>query len=591
MIEFQHQTEVVRTVGELRAVHPEKPIDWICSKAGISRPTFFRFKKNVETGAACINDTKNTGGRPPKFTLSEEEALALRAHCLKHDSMRYAIEQFARDERCSADTRTKILEELDRAARRSRDPQWPVSLQRAARVTANERAEFRGKKHLQSIALAPRKGMFWEDASGQRHLIRSHTAWMMDDYSTNQPYVIEVPVWEGGRVVGTTPQVCRQMLVCGDLYSGMWLGVESIGRERDAYRAEDILRFILHCIDAHGTMPQRLILERGRWDSKAVHGIEVWDGHRHVLWGGLGALMEVSNGFDSRHKAALESNLSVLQTALHHTGADIGRKRGEFELATTKMLAVNAGRLDPRAAGFLEQAASEELHAKAMDALNRRPKTREAFDKPVVPMDLMEDAIVPRPLPVSERWRFCPVKREATIRRGGLIEVAVKEYPRSFLFAVNGVEENVCLENGYAVLIAFDPARPDLGCHVANAEMGSRNRNGYGFGQKILHAMPMDDVPMWSEKGVEGPTLKRRAASAHRAGFVGIKKHLGDHRPLRVAQSLDEDGRVNRSSNRPEQTLAEPRAAAPRPTVARRALNADAIAEMERRMQAEEIHA
>jgi hypothetical protein len=382
--------------------------------------------------------------------------------------------------------------------------------------------------------------------------------------------------------VGSTLRLCRQMLVCNDLYSGMWLGVETIGRERDAYRAEDILRFILHCIDAHGTMPQRLILERGRWDSKAVHGVEVWDGQRHVLWGGLGELMEISNGFDSRHKAALESNLNPLQTALAHTGTDIGRKRGEFELATNKYLAVQQGRLDPRAAGFLEQGASLDLHAKAMDELNRRPKTRAAFDKQVVPMDLFDDAIVARPLPACERWRFYPVKREATIRRGGLIEVAVKEYPRSFIFAVNGVNDDVCLENGYAVLIAFDPARPDLGCHVANAEMGAKNRHGYGFGQKIIQAPVYEDVPMWSERGVEGPALKKRAASAHRAGFAGIKRHLGDHRPMRIVQQLSEDGRVARISNRGEEPAGEPRVETPR-TTRRRTPAAEDIRARERR--------
>lgn len=599
MFEFQHHTEVVRAVGELRAGFPDRPLDWHCARAGVSRATYFRMKANVEKGAACVVVEKDRGGRPPKFILTAPERTALRALAMIHDSTDYAIAELARHPDCGHATREKILAEMDRAARRGLPrPAWPASLRRAAHVTLNERALWSGAKHAESVSLAPRKGMFWRDETGKDVLIKAHSAWMMDDYSTNQPYWIEVPVWENGQIVGRTIRLCRQMLVCQDVYSAAWLGVEAIGRERDAYRAEDILRFILHCVDAHETLPGCLILERGRWDSRAIHGIEVWDGHRHVTWGGLDEIIPIKHGFSSRHKAALESNLNPLQRALAHSGTDIGRTRGEFEQATKMMLKVNAGTRDAAACGFLSQPECEEMHARAMDSENRRAKDREAFDRAVVPLDLLADTMTPRPLPATERWRFLPCKREATIRRGGLIEVSVKDYPRSFIFAVNGVDESVCLENGYAVLIAFDPARPDLGCVVANGEHGTKNREGYSFGQRLMVAPVMQDAPLWDDsprrrsgEDTDGASLKRRSSAAHRAGFREIAKVARDHRPLRVTQTLDAEGRVTRASNKRDVPLlpaGEPDtlpAATARRT--RPAVDAAAVAARERRAMEE----
>jgi hypothetical protein len=590
MTEIYHRQDVLSRMEEMRDRHPGKPLDWYAVKCGISKGTYFRWQQQGFTPTE-----RNVGGRPAKFVLEKEEALALRALALKHDSTQYAIEIFSRSEHCRPQTRELILDILDRAARRDKIVRWPESLRKAAYVTQAEKNEFRGRNRASSRSLAPRKGMFWRDAQGEDHALRTHSAWMMDDYSTNQPYIIQTSD-------GAT-KLCRQMLVCQDVYSAMWLGVETIGRERDQYRAEDILRFILHCIDAQGTMPARLVLERGRWDSKAIHGLEVWDGHRHVLWGGLGDIIDISNGFDSRHKAALEVNLDVLQTTLAHSGEDIGRKRGEFETATRKYLSVQQqARMiaeggtprslkDAQRMGFLTQDDALELHAVKMDELNRRAKKREAFDKAVVPMDLMRDTITPRPLPVEERWRFLPVKREATIRRGGLIEVAVKEYPRSFIFAVNGQQPDVCLENGYKVLIAFDPARPDQGCIVANAETGVKNRENYRFGQRLLTAPMMQDVPQWDESPREGASLKKKAAAQVRTGFAGIKRHLRDDRALRVHQAHDDAGQVTRRTNKRDEPMITDEAPAPPRTVARRALDADVIAARERKLMEEETFA
>ena len=114
------------------------------------------------------------------------------------------------------------------------------------------------------------------------------------------------------------------------------------------------------------------------------------------------------------------------------------------------------------------------------------PKQRRAFGRNMVAPDDLHRQAEKRECPESEFWRFCPVKQQATVRRGN-VELWVKYYPHKFCFRVNGNSE-LYLEHGYPVLIAFHPGHPERGCHVFNAERGARNREGWGFGKFLMLA-------------------------------------------------------------------------------------------------------
>jgi hypothetical protein len=462
-------------------------------------------------------------GRPRKFHLSDEERRALRGLALKHGSFAFAVEVFAADAACQPATRAAIAEELDKAAREKRMPRWPVSLRAGVMSTVEEEALFRGTKAFDALSHSPRKGMFFEDEHGNQVPIGPLDVWLMDDYSTNQPYMVETA--DGARL-------CRQVLAAMDLYSAGWVSVEMIGRERDAYRAEDIVRFILRTIEAQGTMPLCLMLERGRWESQGVHGIpldELGRGFEGQVWGGLDALFHIEHGYSSRHKAQLESSFNMLQTVLAHSGRDIGRFRGEFERSTNLSLGVRAGRVDPRAAGFLSQDAAREAHWLAMQAMNGRGRERSAAvfgGQALVPNDLlMSGDRQVRQLPENEAWRFLPLKRLATVRKG-FIEVQATHYDgASFRFEVNGLSE-LYVESGHRVLIAFDPACPALGCHVANAVPNCRA--GWAVGDKIIHARHAEDVAQFSlrtRKPGEDRSTKGVASAAARTAFAGVNPH------------------------------------------------------------------
>ena len=103
-------------------------------------------------------------------------------------------------------------------------------------------------------------------------------------------------------------------LVVGDVDGNTSRIVAATVAARDQYRAEDILRALYFTIQAHGTMPDELIFEQGRWMGNAIRGIEVSNGHGLVRWGGIDALMRINYTHSPLGKASssiLSSDLST----------------------------------------------------------------------------------------------------------------------------------------------------------------------------------------------------------------------------------------------------------------------------------------
>ena len=101
--------------------------------------------------------------------------------------------------------------------------------------------------------------------------------------------------------------------------------------------------------------------------------------------------------------------------------------------------------------------------------------------------------------------------------------MTVNHYPMPFRFRVNGASDHY-LEHGHAVLVAFHPGKPEQGCHVFNAETGTRNRDGLKFGELLLVAPIAEDAPQFSLSRDEQDAFarRRRAAAAVRSEFRAI---------------------------------------------------------------------
>jgi hypothetical protein len=464
---------------------------------------------------AIADARQGNAGRPNKFRLTRAESLALRNLTLKKDSADLAIEFFVSDPACRRETADMIRAELDAAARERRRPQWSQSLRRAASVSAEQRALLRGPKAFQNLESFARRGAFWEDENGERHPLAPNSIWESDDMSSNEPFQYVDP--ETGAI-----RVGRQTLFTMDVHAAFWLGVSPIGRERDAYRVEDIADHISELVEARG-LPLIWRIERGIWENKFIHGIEVDGPQGPVKWGGLGALFTIQQAFKSKGKGLIESSFSFLQRLAAHESTSIGRHRGEFEQGTKLFLAAQRGDPDAVARFWTQEEYADRITA-AAQRFNTRPKARRMHGKEMLaPADLYQSA-TRRECPADELWRFLPVKRAATVR-GGAIECPVNHYPHPFRFAVNGSHDGIYLEQGHRVLIAFHPGRPEEGCHVFNAEMGAKNRDGRKFGERI-GVMPLaPDSPQLSLTRDEQRFTSRKAANAAvRSEFRAIMK-------------------------------------------------------------------
>ncbi len=508
----------------------------------VSRTTLDRHAKRLAAqGPAALRGGHHRSGRKPKHPLTDQEALCLRGLILARSTLNdrtpanhfaLAVEEFRHDAGCRPETRAFIAAELDRAARLRRAPAWPPKWRQQAYPTQQEAAFFRGRKHAGELEQVDRRGMFLVLPDGSRRPLAPHTIWEMDDWSDNEVRRSVDP--DTGAEVLT-----RQTLTTQDVFSAALLGFTQVARARDAYRIEDVADHVADSIRAWG-LPDYLRLEMGEiWNGTLFHGFtpDVAGWPQDEAWGGLDPLVQVLNVFKSKGKGAIEASFNLQQAMKAHAGLSIGRVRGEFEAATKALTrSQRTGDIDPR---FTPLAQAGDRLQQVCEWFNARPKSRRAFGRDlVVPADLLRGA-TGRPMPADQWWRLCPVQRQATVR-GGHVELLVPHYPAAFRFRVNGEADGVHLDHGYQVLVAFHPGRPEEGCHVFNAELGARNRDGFRRAERILVAPPAADVPQANLSGVGAFSPRRKAAAAVQRSFRAI----GQAR--RSAHAQTSDGRVSR---------------------------------------------
>lgn len=451
-----------------------------CTALGLPPATGKLWLDTLAARGDLADARRERSGRRPVCPLTDAEAAALRSLVLdKGMTEESAIRAFPGHPACTAETRAFIRLRIAASHKAHRTEakkeRWPDSLRRACHITAGDAARFYGRDARNKSNIKTIRNLDIIMPDGRTMQARPHTVWMFDDYSTNQPYYLE---YAAGKF-----RLCRQILAGYDLFTGGFLCFLHVGREKDAYTGGDCCRVIHLAMESHGTRPDIIILERGRWESNAVRGLDMGNGRR---WGAISECgVIVDHTWDSNGKAELEGMFRNLQVELTG-GADIGNTRGLHERESANLLAVNKGTRDPRDCGFLSLTESEEAHYRAAALLHARRRERRVLGY-ASPDELhAEFPVTPRPLAAADRWLFMPHKQEATVGSISAGLVGCKVDGVQHLFVVNGVADHVHLDNGHKVFIAFDPQRPQIGCVVANADTSTRNRDAHRLGQLLL---------------------------------------------------------------------------------------------------------
>lgn len=516
----------------------------------VSAPSLWRLKRDFdEHGAAGLRTRHANAGRP-RLACDAVFGPAARAFVrrltVQTESLPLALERLSDAGPCSPAGRALI----DRY-RQTGD--YPPSFARYFRVTAEEWALTKGEKTFVGATHTARRGMFIIEEDGTRRELYAGDLVEADDVSVDVPYWFQLPTGEY--------RCGRQVLCFRDRRSRKWLGAYAVARERDSYRGEDIARACRELVDAWG-LPGRFRFERGSWESAPISGIKVDDGRGgEVRWGGIRSVIPIQHVYTSNGKGTIEGGFRMLHKALGLHGVRIGKTRGEYEEPSAAMLAVNAGKQDPRAGGFIAWADLLGALEKAYTLLNGRPVHFTELNAKRCPDDVWTADLAARPgarLPACApelRWHFLPVKAEigAGLAQAGHAKVSVPGYPLPFFFRVGGMDTTTgeplpFIERGHRLIVAFDPQRAAEGAVIFNAERGPKNTQGWRPLQQLFTAPLAGEAPQvdLSGRAGESPDLVARRVRNQqvRAAFTSGGTYGQGAR--RVRQDHDGQGNVAR---------------------------------------------
>ena len=426
--------------------------------------------------------------------------------------------------------------------------------------TPEMEAKFRGQKHYATATIAGRRELTEELADGSRVPLQPGRVWVFDDMSSNIPFWFDcdseagVATGELGKLISRHGcALGRQGLYAWDWASGAWLGLELVGRLRDAYQASDILRFIRKLVMIYGK-PDKIIMERGTWQSRAISGWVVADGQlkeigdsvlvpemaadeQAMINDGIRAIgVEIIHTFTPRGKpieGAFNHHQRLVPTFLKPGEAvNIGRHAGEFEWSAKAKRQADDGVQHPRDLGFIH---IDRLADVAWEAMQWEGNNKKA-GRDGKPLEILTTWLNTSPLPpATERDLavFLPDKRNSLIR-DGVLTAQVNGDTHQFL----NPEIFAALGDGVRVDWAFDPAEPTLGAAVYNAK-------GFLCWASYLPAGPV--ISALDRAADPAVQLLKRYKLAHRTAARMLD--LKTLRTVRTAERRDGAGQVATVSN------------------------------------------
>ena len=444
----------------------------------------------------------------------------------------------------------------------------PTVLMRVIRsITAELEARHRGQSHYELSAITGRRTLEIEAADGTKEPMLAGRTWVFDDMSTNVPFWFEAPA-DAGSIMGLKKLVerhgCaigRQGLYAWDWGSSAWMGMELVGRVRDAYTADIILRFFRRLMQTYGK-PDTIVLEKSVWKARSIDGFEVRgaepeaeeivpekftrpameEAEKALLQDGLRALgIRMIYTWTPRGKP-IEGAFNYLQRVFPTflkpgEGVNIGRYAGEFERSARRMRQGGDGVKHPAELGFIHIDRHADVSWEAMQWINGR-HTDARNGKPI---ELLTQALTAAPLPpVTEQDLACflPDMRELMIR-GGHVLPTVNGQVLAFIHPEHFAE----LGDGYLVSVKFDRAEPTLGAAIYNRDTSSRNFKGYRLGQFICWAVLHSDAPAISLRDREedqGRQLIARYKLFHRNAYRALD--LPKQKTVQISERRDGAG-------------------------------------------------
>jgi len=383
---------------------------------------------------------------------------------------------------------------------RLRRGKFPVCLVRyLKRITPEMENRLRGAKHYQLNGVESRRDLTIRFPDGSRADMPAGFKWVFDDVSFNQPFYVECD----GKIMFS-----RQSLCAIDHRSLRWLGKMLVARPREAYRSEDILRFLRSLFLAYGGKPDVIVFEQGVWRARKIHGFkmseygepiaaefdrpDMAEGEKHLLTDGLAAIGIKVIFATSAHGKIIESCFNPLQTQMAirtREFVNIGRYGGEFEIPGKRLAQVRAESRTPSFLGFAPANILSDRVDESFVFINAKVNSRKE-----IPDEIWAQDIAKRPLlenQPADAAVFLPEVRERQID-GGRVTLQVNNQVHDFR-----APWMIELGSGYKVFCRFDPAEPSRGAAIYNRETGTANFKEFKAGQFIGFAaweMPAPSV-------------------------------------------------------------------------------------------------
>ena len=503
---------------------------------------FKKWREGGQSADAFVDGRTFCPKRPALYVPNERETAALKKLNLKTGSAAMAVHLFADSAACSPE-----LREVIRRPRKSKH-NLPVALRRAASVTPEAEAHERGGRDYQYSSFTSMRGDFEIMPDGSKRAIEAGDWWELDDMSWNQPFWFESMDADDALAQKHGACMARQCLLCADVKSGKWLGAEFIGRSRDSYRAEDILRFFRSLFAEYGLPRRGVRLERGIWKSRIINGQKIpglSKEDEEAVFGGLRKLgIEVRHCFTAKQKGHIESGFGFLQKAAAAIveGPNVGRWRGERARDSKQVQRVRDGIVHPRTIGMLHVDQHSEQARAAMVWCNGQAKEgriQRGVPDEVWVQSIKRDSL--RPLQPDTLYLLLPEQRALKVRAGHVwpkVAGVDLQFSAPALFAELGTD--------YPVMVCFDPTEPTLGAWIFNAATGSMNRDSYAKGQYLGHAEHCPLAPQFAPAGYVDENIERRR-KYHRAFRTKyVSTGIFGHRTATRSELRDGKGNVAR---------------------------------------------
>jgi hypothetical protein len=267
-----------------------------------------------------------------------------------------------------------------------------------------------------------------------------------------------------------------QLLTCVDDATDCCLGFDYVIRDRQSYRAEDVIAAQYRLWRNH-YQPERVVLEGGAWQAKRSRAFHA----------AAGVVVEDATG--RPNSKLIEGFFNRLWTPLSLMPGNVGRYRGEQKRESDIYVACREGRKDPRRHFPMLDRALEDLQS-AIRYVNEKEICSPKYGR-WIPREMHDAFMMDRVRPRAEKalWMHAaPVVEERSVRRGMVQVTCPSPYGESFTY--HFAEENLWNFEGRQVRVYFDP----WGELAATIQLVSAHR-GMAAGTVVCQAVCIEDAP------------------------------------------------------------------------------------------------